>query len=201
MTIANTLTLFRIFISPFFFLIYIEHASFGISSTLLPYVLLGLLTLSELSDALDGFLARKYNQVSDLGKLIDPMADSIYRISIFLTFTQPPVSIPIPLIFIFIYRDSVISYLRTICALKGFTLAARKSGKIKAVLQAFAAFCVLILMIPESLGIITTATLSSASTWIIGIVAIYTVYSAVEYLYANRSYILRMLSDASGKKI
>lgn len=198
MTIAHTLTFFRIFISPIFFLIYIEHDAFGISATTLPYVLLALLSVSELSDALDGFLARRYNQVTDFGKLMDPMADSIYRISIFLTFTQPPVSIPLPLIFVFIYRDSVISYLRTICALKGFTLAARTSGKIKAILQAIAAFIVLIMMIPHSLKLITTSTLSSISTWAIGLVAIYTVIAAIEYLYANRSYIMRILTENPG---
>ncbi len=199
MTIANCLTFFRIFISPVFFLVYIEHNAFGISGILLPYILLGLLAVSELSDALDGFLARRYNQVTDFGKLMDPMADSIYRISIFLTFTQPPVSIPLPLIFIFIYRDSVISYLRTICALKGFTLAARTSGKIKAIFQAIAAFTVLLMMIPESLGIISRATLSSVSTWIVTAVAIYTILAAVEYLVANRSYIMRMFSESKGE--
>ena len=100
------------------------HASFGINELLLPYVLLFLLGVFELSDAFDGYIARKYNQVSDFGKIFDPMADSIARISVLLTFTQPPVNLPLPLIFVFLYRDSVISTLRTICALKGFALAA-----------------------------------------------------------------------------
>lgn len=200
MTIANTLTFFRIFVSPIFFLVYIEHDHLGISKTLLPYILLALLSVSELSDALDGYLARLYNQVSDFGKLMDPMADSIYRISIFITFTQPPVSMPLPLIFIFIYRDSVISYLRTICALKGYTLAARTSGKIKAILQALAAFAIILLMIPESLGAISTDTLTYASTWIVCVVAIYTIFAAIEYLYANKSYIIRLLTDPPSER-
>jgi CDP-diacylglycerol--glycerol-3-phosphate 3-phosphatidyltransferase len=200
MTIANALTFFRIFVSPIFFLVYIEHENFEISSAALPYVLLALLAVSELSDALDGYLARRYNQVTDFGKLMDPMADSIYRTSIFLTFTQPPVSIPLPLIFVFIYRDSVISYLRTICALKGFTLAARTSGKIKAILQALAAFSIVFLMILLSNGIISAQTLTRASTWIVFIVAIYTILAAAEYLYANRSYIVRILTEPSGEQ-
>lgn len=200
MTIANALTFFRIFVSPIFFLVYIEHEHFEISSVMLPYILLGLLSVSELSDALDGFLARRYNQVTDFGKLMDPMADSIYRTSIFLTFTQPPVSIPLPLIFVFIYRDSVISYLRTICALKGFTLAARTSGKIKAIFQALAAFSIVGLMILQSNDMITPQTLTRASTWIVVFVAVYTIFAAVEYLYANRSYIVRILTEPSGDK-
>src|SRR5258708_4178403 len=108
-TVANCLTFFRIFISPVFLLVYLQHEAFGISVRALPYALLLLLSISELSDALDGLLARKYNQVTDLGKILDPMADSISRISVFLTFTQPPVSVPIICVFIFLYRDSVIS--------------------------------------------------------------------------------------------
>jgi len=132
MNIAHYFTFFRIFVSPIFLLVYIAHEQLGISSTLLPYVLIFLLGMSEFSDAFDGYIARKTNQVTDLGKILDPMADSIYRISVFLTFTLDPIRVPMILIFVFIYRDSVISTLRTICALRGYTLAARISGKIKA---------------------------------------------------------------------
>lgn len=193
MTIANYFTLVRIFISPLFLLVYIEHDLLGISNQLLPYILLLLIAVSELSDAFDGFLARKYNQVTDLGKVLDPMADSISRISIFLTFTLEPVRLPMVLIFIFLYRDSVVSTLRTICALKGYALAARKSGKIKAFIQAFAALAVILMLIPHSLGTLPTATLHDYGTLIVTIAAIYTAYSGIDYVYANRQYIARLL--------
>ncbi|MGA8165328.1 MAG: CDP-diacylglycerol--glycerol-3-phosphate 3-phosphatidyltransferase [Waddliaceae bacterium] len=194
MTIANYLTFFRIFVSPIFLLIYIAHESIGISPFFLPYVLLFLLAVAELSDAFDGYLARKYNQVTDFGKIIDPMADSISRISVFLTFTLEPIRVPMLLIFVFLYRDSVVSTLRTICALRGFALAARISGKIKAMIQAITAIVIVILMIPQSLGAITTETLHEASTWLVGIAAAYTFLSGVDYIYANRQYIARLLT-------
>jgi CDP-diacylglycerol--glycerol-3-phosphate 3-phosphatidyltransferase len=200
-SIANYFTFIRIVISPIFLLIYIEHNSLGISNVCLPYVLLFILGISELSDACDGYLARKYNQVTDLGKVLDPMADSIARISVFLTFTLEPVKLPMPLIFIFLYRDSVVSTLRTICALKGFALAARTSGKIKAVIQAIAAFIVLVLMIPHSLGYLSTAALHSFGSSIIGIAALYTVYSGFDYIYANWPYISRLLWLQSSEKV
>lgn len=196
MTIANYFTFFRIFISPIFLLVYIAHASVGISDIVLPYVLLFLLTVSEFSDALDGYLARKYNQVTDLGKILDPMADSIYRISVFLTFTLEPIKVPMIFIFVFLYRDSVTSTLRTICALRGFALAARISGKIKAVIQAVCAFAILILMIPHSLGWMSTAHLHTASTWIVGFAAFYSFLSGVDYVYANREFIRRLLTTS-----
>jgi CDP-diacylglycerol--glycerol-3-phosphate 3-phosphatidyltransferase len=192
-SIANYFTFVRIFISPIFLLIYLEHDTFNISSQTLPYVLLFLLCLSELSDAFDGYLARKYDQVTDLGKVLDPMADSIARISVFLTFTLEPVKLPMLLVFIFLYRDSVVSTLRTVCALKGLALAARTSGKIKAVIQAIAAFIVLLLMIPHSLGYLSTNALHNAGTAIVGIAAVYTVYSGVDYICSNWQYIARLL--------
>ena len=103
-TVANCLTFFRIFISPIFLYVYLQHDALGINTKTLPYILLFLLGVSELSDAFDGLLARKYNQVTDLGKILDPMADSISRISVFLTFTQPPVNVPLVCVFIFLYR-------------------------------------------------------------------------------------------------
>src|SRR5262245_21634187 len=192
-SVANCLTFIRIFISPVFLFVYLQYESFGITKTALPYVLLFLLGVSELSDALDGFLARKYKQVTDLGKILDPMADSISRISVFLTFTQPPVNIPLVCVFIFLYRDSVISTLRTICALRGYALAARASGKIKAVLQGISAFAITLLLIPHSQGMLSDDALTWISTATILLVGFYAVYSGVEYVYANRHHIQRIL--------
>jgi CDP-diacylglycerol--glycerol-3-phosphate 3-phosphatidyltransferase len=194
MSLANYLTFFRIFISPIFLLVYIAHIQLGISPTVLPYALLCLLGISELSDALDGYFARRYNQVTDFGKILDPMADSIYRISIFLTFTLEPIKVPMILIFVFIYRDSVTSTLRTICALRGYALAARMSGKLKAIIQAIAAFAILILMIPHSTGKLETETLHIASSWIVGFTALYAFLSGIDYIYANRHYITKLLT-------
>ncbi len=194
MGIANYITFIRIFISPIFLLVYILPTFFGITPVMLPYVLLFLLGVSELSDAFDGYFARRFNQVSDFGKIFDPMADSIARISVLLTFTQPPVNLPLPLIFVFLYRDSVTSTLRTICALRGFTLAARTSGKIKAVIQAIAAFCILFLMIPASMGTLSQSNLEYYSTVIVSLAATYAVFSGIDYIYSNRSYIAKILT-------
>ena len=192
-TVANCLTIFRIFISPIFLFIYLKHNTLGIDAQTLPYVLLFLLGISELSDAFDGFLARKYNQVTDLGKILDPMADSISRISVFLTFTQPPVNVPLVCVFIFLYRDSVISTLRTICALRGFALAARPSGKMKAIIQAICSFAIVLLLIPHSLGHLSQDALTQLSTVCVLFSGLYALYSGVDYLVANRAHIRRVL--------
>jgi len=187
--LALYLTLARIVISPIFLLVYLNYQAFGLTLFALPVALLCLLTVSELSDFFDGFIARKWNQVTQLGKILDPMADSIARISVFLTFTQGVVQLPLLLVLVFLYRDVVISMLRTLCALRGVTLAARISGKIKAVIQAIAAFVILLLMIPYALGKLSLQSLQEISLYVVAAAAVYTLFSGIEYIYANRSFI------------
>ena len=183
------LTIGRIFISPIFLIFYLKYQHLGITLHALPFVLIFLLGLSELSDFFDGYLARKFNVVTELGKILDPMADSITRLTILLTFTQGFIDLPLLLVFVFVYRDAMISTLRTVCALKGVTLAARTSGKIKAVLQALSIFLILILMIPYAWGALSLMQLQQISLVIISAAAFYTVYSGAEYIYTNRLYI------------
>lgn len=195
MTIANALTFLRIVLSPLFLIFYCWHYHLGISLIALPYILLGILTLSELTDAFDGYFARKFKQVSDFGKIVDPMADSIARISCFLTFTLGPIKLPLLLIFVFIYRDFIISTLRTICALRGLALSARPSGKIKAIIQAIAIYIVVLLMIPYSLGYLRLKDLSTISFYVVALAALYTIYSAVDYFYAHHKDVKKMIQN------
>lgn len=189
--IALYLTLGRLLLGPLFLLVYLYYSYLGISLTFLPYVLLLLLSISEVSDMLDGFFARKWNQVTELGKVLDPMADSIARISVFLTFTQGIIQLPLILVFIFFYRDSIVSTLRTICALKGIALAARMTGKIKAIVQATASFMIVLLILLYSQERISLQILQFNSLCIASLAACYTVFSGIEYIYSNREYIKR----------
>ncbi len=193
MSIALGLTLSRILLGPVFLLIYLYSESLGISKLWLPYILLLLAGMSELSDAFDGALARRHNKVTDLGKLLDPMADSIFRLSVFLSFVQGVIQLPLILVCVFFYRDMLMSTLRTLCALRGFALAARASGKIKAVIQAVVIFFIILMMIPYTLGCMEVNLLRSVSFYGVLIAAIYTVYSGIEYIIANRGYIKKAL--------
>lgn len=177
--------------SPVFLILYLYHDAFKIDASVVPYVLLAILTLCELSDFFDGFIARRQSKVTNLGKVLDPMADSIFRLSVFFTFTQGIVKLPLLLVLVFFFRDSIISMLRTICALNGVTLAARFSGKIKAVVQAIVAYLILILMIPFTGGCLDVQMLQDMSFYAALIAAVYTVISGIEYIVANWMYIKR----------
>ncbi|HEY2811462.1 MAG TPA: CDP-alcohol phosphatidyltransferase family protein [Rhabdochlamydiaceae bacterium] len=193
MSIALVLTLSRILLGPIFIIVYLYYQQLGISLGCLPYILLGLAGISELSDLFDGAIARKMNKVTELGKLLDPMADSIFRLSVLLAFTKGFVQLPLLLVSIFFYRDTIISTLRTVCALRGIALAARMSGKIKAVIQAAVCFFILLFMIPYSIGYIDITQLQAAGFYSVLVGAVYTLFSGIEYVIANRSYILRAL--------
>ncbi|MDE3056029.1 MAG: CDP-diacylglycerol--glycerol-3-phosphate 3-phosphatidyltransferase [Verrucomicrobiota bacterium] len=201
MTLANYFTLARIFVSPLFPILYLGYAWFAIPLQWLPYILLFFLTLSECSDLFDGFLARKRNQVTDLGKVLDPMADSITHITLFFTFTQGIVQLPLLLVFIFLYRDIFISTLRTICALRGIALAARFSGKVKTALQAIVSILILLLMIPCTQGWLSIDLFQKICLSLVGIAALYTLISAGDYIMANRTHIKQALYTEKNSKI
>jgi len=195
MNLAHFFTILRIFLSPFFPILYLGHEMFGISLVSLPYFMLGLLLVSELSDIFDGFLARRRNQVTDLGKVLDPMADSITHISLFLSLTQGFVQLPLLVVLVFLYRDFFISTLRTLCALRGVALAARWSGKLKAMIQAVVAFLIVLLMIPVTSGHLSLAFFQKICLFAVSAAAIYTVFSAIDYFYSNRLYIKKALDS------
>lgn len=196
MNLALSLTLCRILLSPVFLMIYLYYQELGISLVLLPFVLISILLLAEISDLLDGIAARRANQVTDLGKLLDPLADSMFRLSVFLAFTQGLVQLPLWLVLIFFYRDSVISTLRTICALRGVTLAARLSGKIKAVAQGVCALIIIVLMIPYSLGLLEIALFQEIAFYLVFATVSYALFSGIEYLFANISYVKKALGKS-----
>lgn len=186
-------TLLRVLIVPLFPFFYLYYQDLGISLYALPYILILILLICEFTDLFDGFIARKLNKVTDLGKILDPMADSVTRLTVLFTFTQGIIKLPLILIFVFLFREFLINTLRTICALKGHALAARKTGKIKAVLQAVICFLILLLMIPYTLGEISLENLRLISLIAVSLAALYTALSAVDYFYANRSYIKKAI--------
>ena len=194
MSLPFYLTFIRVVMSPIFMVLYLYGESWGISPIGLPYVLLGIVAVCELSDFFDGFLARKHNKVTDLGKVLDPMADSIFRLTVFLTFTQGVVQLPLLIVLIFLLRESIVTSLRTLCALQGVALAARFSGKVKAVVQATVAFFILILMAVYSRGCLGLDSFQLMAFYSAGIAALYTLVSGCEYISANWKLIKKAFS-------
>jgi len=128
------LTAGRIALAPVFFLLY-ELAVHGS-----PFLLIGVclvLALIEISDLLDGLVARTLHQESEIGKVLDPCADSLSRLTYFVAFAGSGI-LPLWILLILIYRDIAVAYIRVMVSRGNVLLPARTSGKIKAWIYAFA---------------------------------------------------------------
>ncbi len=137
------------------------------------WVVLVLAIISEVSDVLDGALARKMGMASGLGQALDPLCDSLYRLTIFMAFAAAG-WMPLWLVFPFLFRDIIVSYARIMAASRGVSIGARLSGKIKAVVQGGAQIGVIVAHI---YGLADTISLA-----LIGLAAAMTVYSLVDYV-------------------
>jgi CDP-diacylglycerol--glycerol-3-phosphate 3-phosphatidyltransferase len=97
-----------------------------------------LMFLQEASDLVDGAIARHHGTVTDLGKLVDPLADSLSHVGALLCLMWVGL-IPFWVLVIVYYREAVVGTLRVIAAKTGHVVQARVSGKIKSLILAFAA--------------------------------------------------------------
>lgn len=151
MNLPNTLSLIRICMIPLVVVMYILNYAWA------PIVAVALFILAALTDFLDGYIARKYNMVTDLGKLLDPIADKVlitaalflicafspysYKLNLSENLAQNTAIYQFATIFItcgsivVIARELLISAVRQIAATKGVVVQANIFGKIKTVLQ------------------------------------------------------------------
>ena len=132
MTLPNKLTLGRLALTPvyfFIFFIFIKNEFYPIIGLVLLWLLF---IISEISDVLDGHIARKMNLVSDVGKLMDPFADVIARVTYFICFYSIGL-MPLWTLIIIVWREYFIMFIRMLIAKEGTALAASIWGKLKAV--------------------------------------------------------------------
>jgi len=132
--LPNSLTVFRILLIPVFMYVFLSpswHSSF------LPVLVF---SLAALTDFLDGYLARRHNQVTDLGRLLDPIADKLLIISGLILLVQFQ-RIEAWLAVAIIAREVAVSGLRAIAAAEGLIISSDTMGKYKACLQIFGIIC------------------------------------------------------------
>ena len=128
MNVPNTLTIFRIILIPVFVLFY----AFQIPDWNLWAAVVFI--VASLTDMLDGYLARKWNQVTDFGKLMDPMADKLLVLSALLIL-QDCGLVYFWVVLVLLAREFIISAFRLIAVSKGIVIAADTLGKLKTVSQ------------------------------------------------------------------
>ena len=198
MTWPNILTLFRLFTAPLFLALFIGTGKDGfLSGVMTPWMglfcCLIVMSLSELSDVLDGILARKLNQVSDFGKLLDPYADSTFRLSCYFSFASHAHGkwIPLWMVMVLFYRDLTVTVIRTFGVERREFVHARSSGKIKAIAQGAVVFVTLAFAVMYGENTVAYEApagqqVTSIAHTLMWVVTAVTVWSGIDYFIANR---------------
>ncbi len=173
MNLANKLTLIRITMIPLFMLfMYLQSIYPGTAEIIAVLIFLA----AALTDRVDGYVARKYNQITKFGKIMDPVADKLLIAAVFITLVDLHSAITAWPVIIIMAREFLISALRMIAASEGIVISANIWGKIKTNIQVFVAF--LLILHP---GVITLPNfLPIVMIWI---TALFTIYSGLIYFW------------------
>ena len=175
LTLANGVTILRVLLLPGFVIAFLYGGKSGL------WTATAFAVFFELTDSFDGFLARRFSLVSSVGKLLDPLADTLCRFTIFLTFMSVGL-LPLWMIIILFFRDMIVAYIRVGAALMNVVMASRTSGKIKAIIQAIGIFVALAALLMKEHGIAIFPA-ETVIWWAMLIVVGITTYSLIDYLY------------------
>lgn len=171
MTTASKITLVRVaFIPLFMVFMYLSH---GVANSWQLWVSLAIFIVASLTDYIDGHIARKYNQVSDFGKFLDPLADKLLVIAAMTMFCEWGI-FPAWALMIVLTREFAVTGLRLVAVGKGTVIAAGKSGKFKTA-STMIGLCVM-MAFPQ---------VEILNGIIIAVIVITTLYSGVEYFIQN----------------
>ena len=170
MTLASKITLARVFMIPAYLItMYLSGGQAG----LWMWLSLMIFIVASLTDFVDGYIARKYHQVSDFGKFLDPLADKLLTIAAMSMYCEWGI-FPAWVLMIVLTREFAVSGLRMVAGPKGKVIAAGKSGKFKTA-STMVGLCVMMAL--PGIEILNTV--------VIAMIAITTVYSGVEYFIQN----------------
>ncbi|HAX73407.1 MAG TPA: CDP-diacylglycerol--glycerol-3-phosphate 3-phosphatidyltransferase [Firmicutes bacterium] len=185
MNLANKLTLLRVILIPFFIVcFYIPNLVFNplqINDYVIPYsnvIALVIFLLAAITDFIDGYVARKYNMITDLGKFMDPLADKLLVTAALLMLLENTL-IPGWVVFVILAREFIVTGFRTVAAAKGVVIAAGWLGKLKTVVQFIMISTLLLLNYPFELINLPVDQV------FIALAVILTVASGIEYIYKN----------------
>lgn len=171
MTTANKITILRIILVPV--LVILMYLNFKGHL----YCALAVFVIASISDFFDGYIARHYNQVSNLGKFMDPLADKLLVIAAMMVFVEQGY-MPGWALLIVVARELAVTGLRLIAVDNGRVIAAAWSGKIKTASTMIGIILMMLIGIPHQVVWLNTV------VWII--IVLTTVYSGIEYFYKNR---------------
>ncbi len=175
MNIPNRLTIARIFFVPLLVTVVVqERVSFHFDGLVITndLIALAIFWIAAATDLLDGYLARRWQQVTTIGTLLDPIADKLLVSAALIALVQEKV-VPAWLVVLLIGREFAVSGLRSIAASEGFTIAASELGKTKTASQVLAISLLMISI--HHPGVLPSARFS------LYLVVLFSLWSAVAY--------------------
>ena len=193
MNTPNILSLIRIILTPLFIILLFDDFKMAKVFALLVFA------IAAITDAYDGHLARKYNQITPEGKFLDPLADKILVLSAFISFAFINI-IDFWMVGIIIFRDLFVTGLRFILSSRGFEFVTSKLSKYKTAFQLTIIILTLIFISIEGLDInvfIPTIVIIKEYKIIYmltAFTAIFTAYTGILYVYVNRFIIQKFLN-------
>ena len=171
MTTANKLTTLRVILIPVFLILaYTGHTGWA----------LAVFVIASLTDMLDGYIARHYNQITDFGKFMDPLADKVLVMAAMCYFVAAG-RMPGWALAVVLLREFAVSGMRLVAVEQGRVIAAGWSGKVKTA-ATMVCLCLMLLIGPPQLGDSAPDLVAHFST---AVILITTVYSGVEYYAKN----------------
>ncbi len=167
MNLPNKLTLLRIIMIPVF--VVLLYLDFPFNNL----VALAVFILASITDTLDGYIARKYNLITNFGKFMDPIADKLLVTAAMLVFVDWHM-MPAWVVIVVVAREFIVSALRLVAANNGRVIAAGWSGKGKTA-STMVCICIMLLGLPQWVNALCSA-----------VILVTTAYSGIEYLVKNK---------------
>ncbi len=195
---ANILSLSRIFAVPLFLIsfFYDGDVDFINNHLFTKVIALIIVIYSSISDGLDGYYARKENNVTTVGAYLDPFADKVLNIAILLCFLSSGY-VETWMVVVIYFRESAVEGLRTLAAQKGKVISARCSGKWKTGIQMGGIIIILVGFVASDIFVLwfqhkflIHLLTVSIPYFIVLIITVVTVFSGIDYFYHFR-YLLK----------
>lgn len=167
MTTANKLTIVRVVLIPVFLIVLYWNFPGA------RWAALAIFIIASLTDTLDGYIARHYNQITDFGKFMDPLADKMLVMAAMCYFAECG-AMRGWVLAVVLMREFAVSGMRLVAVEQGRVIAAARSGKIKTA-STMVCICLMLVFDSSVLGIVCQAVILAT-----------TVYSGAEYFVKNR---------------
>lgn len=185
MKVSNALSASRIILAPLFLIIFFLPKWIHCGEKVIILILIPLFIFLQITDYLDGKVARRTNTVTDFGKHFDPFCDALANLTIMFCFMSEDF-FPLILYMVILYREFGITFLRMLASQHSFSIPAKMGGKVKTVLYISSAGFSLLIKLLEIFSLIDTSTSQILRTFNLVLYCVAIVLSVITFLdYLN----------------